>query len=620
MISQQTIEEVRARANLLEVVGELVQLKRQGTSYIGLCPFHSEKTPSFHVREDEGYYHCFGCGVSGGAIEFVMRTRGLSFPEALEDLAARFGVEIKKEGKIAKDYGDKSLRAGLLKVNRMAFEFFSSSLAKAPGVVTEYIRARALTDEALASFGIGFSPKSWGDLVTHLRSKKIEDDIILRSGLAKRSSRGDLYDVFRGRLIFPITTDANKIVGFGGRLISALFDSENIENSPKYLNSSESLVYQKNKILYGLSYGLEHIRKMGVVYVVEGYMDVVGLWQVGVRNVVASCGTAITPEHIKRLSRVAKKIIVLFDGDLAGRQAAGRSFSHFINTGIDVVAKFLPEGHDPDSLARELTSKTAATISALAESPLLECYIQLLIEKQGVKDVSELGAASKGKIASDLMVTLGTVRNPVERGALLEIATRKLQVEGKALETLLRSAPAARPKLEKVLEHSKSVAPVIGNQPEVVRKRIDQLPRLDRELLLSVMGKREELTREVLASPDLSSVLDPITWEFVHGLHEIITGPGLDGEKKESTREYLSSFGESWLNHWRKAFEMLADTSVKLERLFKDCVINAKKSKQLQILNELDRRISTSSSQEEKLSLFQEKLQLKRSLRAHEGQ
>ncbi|RIL02772.1 MAG: DNA primase, partial [Proteobacteria bacterium] len=347
IVAQESIEEIKEKANLVDIIGEAVSLKRRGSSYVGLCPFHAEKTPSFHVREEK-FYHCFGCGESGNVISFVMRFRGLSFPEAIEELAGRCGVQLKfeKSGRKNVPLADKQ---ALFKVNALALAWFSAQLKSAPPQVKDYINSRSLTREALAAFAIGFAPKEWSALTTFLRARKVPDEMILRCGLARRSPKGDLFDVFRARIIFPIFSDSKRVAAFGGRIIPELLEKEALNQAPKYLNSPESPIYFKSKVLFGLPQALSAIQQEREVWIVEGYMDVIGMWQAGIRNAVATCGTALTSEHAKRLKLLVKKVILLFDGDDAGRGAAGKAYDAFLNSGIDVCAAFLPQGEDPDS-------------------------------------------------------------------------------------------------------------------------------------------------------------------------------------------------------------------------------------------------------------------------------
>lgn len=597
MISQETIQAVKDRVSIVEIVSEVTALKRQGSSFVGLCPFHTEKSPSFNVRDDSGFYHCFGCGVSGGVIDFVMRMRGLSFPEAVEDLATRFGIEIKREGAKKAPSQD---RNGALKINALAHEFFRQMLKQHTAVIKPYLTARGLTDEAIKVFSIGFAPLEWRALKDFLQQRKGAEQLAARFGLLKRNSQGELYDVFRGRVIFPITEDGRRILGFGGRLVPNLSEDD---KAPKYLNSSETPAYQKSKVMFGLPQAQQAIRECGFIYLVEGYMDVVGLWQAGVKNVLATCGTAVTELHIKRLARLSSRIVILFDGDDAGRRAAGKTFPIFLNSGVDVSAVFLPQGEDPDSIAKMKGEETSKFLSSAPQVTLLECFINNLCEKFGAIAIESLGAASKGQLCVELCKSLALVKNVVERGMLLERAALRLKVRTQELESLMKGHSPIKPQLKEVS--------VTATQT-LVATSIMQLPKLDREILLCVMGQRE-LAHGVLQNPDICSAITPVTLHFIEGLISVMsTANDKSEETKEQLKAFLVSFGESWVQHWRRAHAMLSDKTVKLSLVFDECLKSVQKGKLNQTVKALEREMLTATDEQHKVRLAEEQVALRR--------
>lgn len=622
MISQETIDEIVERASLVEVVGESVVLKRQGASYVGLCPFHGERTPSFHVRDNDRFFHCFGCGESGNVIKFVMAMRALSFPEAVEELAGRFGIRIKHEGRVPGSPEPKSQKPLLFRINALAQEYFRRALERAEPEVLAYIRSRNVSQGAIDAFGLGYAPKLWGGLVEFLRSQKISEELILSAGLARRNSRGELNDLFRGRLMFPIWIDNRRIAGFGGRVIPPLFDAETLASFPKYLNSPETPIYQKTKIFYGLPQAVPAAREQGFVILVEGYLDVVGLAQVGVSHVVATCGTALTDQHVRRLAHVAQRLLVLFDGDDAGRSAAGKSFSTFINSGIDVEAGFLPDGEDPDTIAEKQGAQTSAYLAALPRKPLFDCYVDFLLARFDAKSAKDLGAAAKGKLAIELASTLAKVTNAIEQASYLERASFLLKIESAQLRSLVRErgghasqvgrAPAAAP------SHAASRAVSEQGEPQQTgqsRVALDSLPRLDRELLLAVMAKKETLAAQVLADRHLSLGVQPATRSFIEALSAIVGEAGQsDGAKKERIKTLLREFGESWVEHWRKAYLMVGDREVDLVQVFEQCRSAVIKAELNQAIKRIDRDISESEQDEAKARLVQERILLSRRL------
>jgi len=609
MISEQTIEEVKEKASLSDVIAEHVALKRQGASILGLCPFHSEKTPSFHVKEDDGYYYCFGCGASGNVISFIMEMRGLSFPDAIRELAQQFGVEVKEEGsRRSGSEQEVNLKKELTLMCLESQTLYRKSLKEASSTVKNYLRERGISLETINRFGIGFSPSA-DALPNFLRQKKIEEGTMLSSGYVRRNSRGQFYDLFRERLIFPIFLDKKKIAGFGGRQIPGLSSREADQKYPKYINSPESQLYKKNEILYGIPQAMETIRKESLVYIVEGYMDVVSLSQAGVKNVLATCGTAMTEGHVKRLKNITKKVFILFDGDRAGREAAGRCFSIFINSNIDAAALFLPEEEDPDSIAREKGLDTASYLADLKTEPLLKCFIDSRVRKAGAETARELGSAAKGAIYEDLCKIISAVQNRIERDELAKSAASWLGIN-------------AEEKLYHEMLDQNGIKP--GNKPSFPtelpleiseqNRSIETLPRLDRDILHAVMVRKEELTSLILKNSSLCQELHHTTRVFVEKL-DIIFKEDQGGDKKGLIRELLQGFGAGWEAHWRKSYDMFPDSEEGALRLFEECCETARKKSIFRMVEALDREIIHCESENLKLDMLQKKLALTKKLR-----
>ena len=614
MISQETIEEIKEKVRLVELVAESVELRQRGQNYVGLCPFHSEKTPSFQVRDADNYYHCFGCGVSGNVITFVMESQGISFPEAVEYLAARCQIEVRREGVVrGSDQGDRKRR--IYELNASAQRFFRRALENAEPAVVQYLAERGLTAEALAAFGVGCAPRSWNALTEKLRAERVSDEALLSAGLARRNAKGELYDSFRARLIFPVMVDARRIAGFGGRVIPALLDEDARASAPKYLNSQETAAYQKNKILYGLPQALPSIKGEKCLYLVEGYMDVLGLWQAGVRNVVATCGTAVTEQHAQRIAALVNKVFVVFDGDQAGRSAAARCFSVFLNSGVDASALFLPEGEDPDTIARSRGAGTASYLEELKTQALslLDCCIMSLLRAHGARSAADLGAAAKAKVAEDVARTLGRVTSDIERSELIKQAAFRLIVDDGQLRELVEGAikgetAAAVRELEREDPQEQPAA-------AAVRKPVHELPRLDQMLLHAVMARKESLTGAVLRKSDLCLSLDPCSRLFIEGLHEILHAePCTEAQKKERIKTLLRSFGESWLAHWRRSYQMNEDRSVNMERLFDECLSALEREQLLATRKAVEQQIQQSRDDVEREELLRWMVELSRRL------
>jgi DNA primase len=346
MIADSIIDEVRARADIVEVVGEQVPLKRAGKDFRALCPFHHEKTPSFYVVPAKGFYKCFGCGESGDVFTFMMKRAGLSFQDAVRELAGRVGVEV-PDPRLGRD-ADEPHRV-LYEAVAFADDFFRGRLAEDEGGtrVRKYLSERGLPETAIERFGLGYAPNAWRALREEAHRHGITDEVLLAAGLIKESERGEEpYDRFRDRLIFPIAELGGRVIAFGGRILSRS------DNAPKYLNSPETPIYHKGSLLYGLNWSKGAIRRDGAALVVEGYMDYVALAGRGIDNVVAGMGTAMTTEQANLLSRYTGKALLLYDSDTAGLKATFRTADALLQTGVHPLVVTLPEGQDPDDIVR----------------------------------------------------------------------------------------------------------------------------------------------------------------------------------------------------------------------------------------------------------------------------
>lgn len=336
-MSSSDIQLIKERLDITEIIGDRVRLRRSGKNFVGLCPFHNEKTPSFHVSQEKQNYHCFGCGKGGDIFTFVMETEGLDFPQALELLAARAGVTLTKRTEKKKTEGN------LYEVMELAAKFFSSQLNAPEGAAARaYMERRALAPQTAARFGLGWSPGSWDALLRHLRKEGIPDKQALAAGLVIEGQQGNLYDRFRGRLMFPIRDIAGRVIAFGGRLV----DGE----GAKYINSPEGEIYSKRRTLYLLHEARNAIRERGRSILVEGYMDALRLHLCGFTEAVASLGTSLTEDQARLLKRFSDRCCICYDSDAAGQEATLRGMYILQGMGLDVQVISLPSGKDPDEL------------------------------------------------------------------------------------------------------------------------------------------------------------------------------------------------------------------------------------------------------------------------------
>jgi len=374
MIPESFIQELLNRVDVVEVVDRKVQLKKAGANFVACCPFHKEKTPSFSVSPSKQFYHCFGCGAHGSAISFLIEYDGMTFVEAVNELANTAGLKVPNEQNV----GTKEVKNNqkLEQVMQSANIFFQKQLRQSNKAIA-YLKERGLTGQIAKEFAIGYAPEGWSNLEKNLTNYDTED--LIKAGLIQKNEQGKFYDRFRDRIMFPIINEKGVVIGFGGRVI-------NPEDTPKYYNSPETPLFQKSFELYGLINARKAIRTENYVLVVEGYMDVAALAQHDIRNVVATLGTATTQFHIKKLMRYTQEIVFCFDGDQAGKEAAWRALNNALealNDNLNLKFLFLPDNHDPDSYVRE-NSKEAFTKMVDAALPFSEYLIKYLTEKNNL--------------------------------------------------------------------------------------------------------------------------------------------------------------------------------------------------------------------------------------------
>jgi DNA primase len=368
-LTREAIEEIRTSANIVDVVGAHVSLRKRGKTYVGLCPFHGEKTPSFTVSDDRQAFYCFGCGVGGSVFDFLMRIRNLTFAEAARELAERCGIRLPEAPETNGQRRTRELADFLCGANEAAAAYFHQMLLEDPAaaIARDYLRRRGAGPEITREFRLGYAPPRWDGCKRHLLGHKISPQVAVQAGLLVQSGQGEVYDRFRNRLMFPIRDLAGRVVGFGGRALD--------DTPPKYLNSPESPVFHKGRIVYGLPLAKEACRKEGETLVVEGYFDLLALHNNGIRNVVAPLGTALTPQHVRLLARLAPRAVVVFDGDEAGMRAALRSLEIFLREKLPARLIKLPGGMDPDDFMRQ--KGRDAFLRLLGEArPLLEIFLE----------------------------------------------------------------------------------------------------------------------------------------------------------------------------------------------------------------------------------------------------
>jgi len=427
------IDQVRQASSIVEIASQYTTLKRRGRKWVGLCPFHTEKTPSFTVDEDKQLYHCFGCGAGGDIFSLLMERENLTFPEALKSLAERYHVALPAHQRVRPEV--LKLEEKLFKINELALGYFRKNLtATAEGrKALEYLKKRGLSDQTIQELKIGYALNAWTALIDFFKSKDVPIPLLEKGGLALAGSRpGEFRDRFRGRVIFPIFSLTGRVVAFGGRTV--------VEAEPKYLNSPETPLYSKGKLLYGLNFTKDAVRQEGTVILVEGYTDFSSLYQAGVKNVVASLGTALTPWQVGQAMRFASHLVVNYDGDSAGRTAAARAVPLGLEKGLNIDVLVLPDGLDPDSfIAKHGRERYLALMKKTV--PGLDFLVDALAAGARMAIPEE-----KGRVARAVVREIEKVPDPVARSEYLRRASAKLGVSEELLRNIVESkAPGKGP-------------------------------------------------------------------------------------------------------------------------------------------------------------------------------
>ena len=426
------VEDVRAAADIVKIVGDYVQLRKAGANMMGLCPFHQEKTPSFAVHPGKQIFHCFGCGVGGDVFKFIMLVDNLTFPEALERLADKVGITLAQTGYKGKDSKSHE-KTALYKIHEAVARFYAAQLTGTGEgrAARAYLLDRGLRDEVIGRFLLGYAPREGRLLTRHLDSLGFNDDLVEKTGLVLRDASGNRrFDRFRGRIMFPIANESGKVIAFGGRALG--------DEQPKYLNSPETPIYTKSRVLYHLDRGGKTIRKQDYAILVEGYMDCIAVDSCGIENVIASCGTSFTEAQIRLLARYSRRVVVNYDPDSAGVAAAERSLNALLEAGFEVKVLALPGGLDPDSFIRKRGEDEYCRLLAAAPG-----YLDYLTDRA----IAEHGLSSpQGKlaVANAVLPYLARMPNPLMRREMTDRLAARALLDDRLLREELRRAAVDR--------------------------------------------------------------------------------------------------------------------------------------------------------------------------------
>lgn len=432
LIPEEKITEVKNTADILEVISDSVILKRAGRNHKGLCPFHSEKTPSFTVDPEKQMFKCFGCGEGGNVYTFLMKRDGVSFPEAVRMLGRRYGIEVMERNLSPAQRNAISEREHLYAINAKALGFFRRMLLEGEGghIARGYLQKRGFGKETLDLFMLGYVPEGWNNLARSLEGEGVPLALAEKAGLLVANERGGYYDRFRSRIIFPIYDIAGQVTGFGGRVMD--------DAQPKYLNSPETPVYHKGRSLYGLNRARRMCRQTGQVLIVEGYFDLLALWQHGIENVTATLGTALTAEHIRLLKGYAPQMVLVYDSDEAGIKAALRSVELFSQAEVDARILVLPEGYDPDAFVFEQGAERFSAMVDQAAS-VVQFLMDVAVKRHG------LSIEGKVRVISSMVAPLAAMRDSVARALYVRKLAERVGVDEVAILEKVRTAAGRVP-------------------------------------------------------------------------------------------------------------------------------------------------------------------------------
>ena len=429
MIPQETVQLILDTARVEDVVGDFVTLKRRGSSLWACCPFHNEKTPSFHVEPSRGIYKCFGCGKSGTAVGFVMEYEKLSYTEALKYLARKYHIEVKEKEESAEDIAARQRNESLLAVSEFAFNFYKEQLSTEEGraVAVQYFHSRGLEDQTIAKYGLGWDPKSKSAFTEAAKEAGYKDEYLLETGLcAQWDTDGSLHDRFYDRVMFPIHSVSGRVIAFGGR---TLFTDKSVA---KYVNSKESEIYVKSRSLYGIYFAKSAISRSDKCYLVEGYLDVLSMHQLGITNVVASSGTSLTVEQIRLIKRFTENVTIMYDGDSAGIHAALRGIDLILKEGMNVKVVLIPDGDDPDSYARKHTLEEVEAFIASNEQDFIAFKADLLLDEAGNDPLK------RANLINDIADTVAGIPDAVKRSVYTDSIAAKFRIDADILTDRVR--------------------------------------------------------------------------------------------------------------------------------------------------------------------------------------
>ncbi|MGE5683294.1 MAG: DNA primase [Bacillota bacterium] len=609
IIPERKIEEIRSSIDIVDVISEFVQLKKRGKNFLGLCPFHHEKTPSFIVSSQKQIYHCFGCHAGGNVFKFLMDYQNISFVEAVQEIARKLGINLEYEEEAHSE--KQSEQEILFDINTLAAKFFSANLLNSPEGETarNYFSKRNIKLQTQRIFGLGYALPSWESFLNYAKLNRVDLQKANLLGLIDKKDNGGYYDKFRDRVIFPIFSPNGRVIAFGGRIM------DKSANAAKYLNSPENPIYLKRKSLYGLFQSKDEIRRLDKAILVEGYIDLIALFQNGIKNVVASCGTALTDEQVQMLARYTKNIVVFYDSDPAGIKASLRSIEILVKQDFEVKIAELPQGEDPDSFINKSGRQEFEEVMKRAQN-FLE-YQAFQFEKQGrFNDPNEQTQAIR-----DLVRSVSIVNDELKRNFLIKSIAKKFNLREKLLESELENvlsaaSPAQRTERRtQILETHPPLQKPLKIDESLIEAKDREISPAEKDLILLLFEGEprvvkyifNNITPEDFSTPLFQDLAEIVFDAFTSG-EDILPGALVDKIADEKTRQFVlkMSFDKYSIS---KTWELINPGLPSSQNMMKYAKDSIKKLRIFRIDKELEIKhhlLETTKNEEEILLLMKE--------------
>src|ERR1700744_745428 len=482
MITKPTVDRIMEATDIVEVIGEFVQLKKRGANFVGLSPFSNERTPSFTVSPAKGIFKDFSSGKGGSTVTFLMELEKFTYPEALKWLAKKYGIEVEETVDAHENKEEEQRRESLMIVSAYAAKFFHESLETDEGksIGLSYFKERGFNNDTIKKFELGSSPDQWEAFPGQALKAGYQEEFLVESGLSVKRDNGSLYDRYRGRVMFPIHGFTGRVIAFGGRTLKT------DKNVPKYVNSPESEIYHKSNVLYGLYFAKKAIRDEDNCYLVEGYADVLSVHQAGIENVVASSGTSLTVEQIRLIGRFTKNITILYDGDAAGIKASLRGLDMILEEGLNVKVVLFPDGHDPDSYVRSVGTSAFKNHIDQNKKDFILYKTDLLLKEAGNDPIR------KADVIREIVESIAKIPDSIKASVFIKECSYQLQIDERALLSELNKMRMAKAKKDSQQQYSRP-APVdepLFDEPEVVIEKDESNQEKEIIRLLLLYGNK----------------------------------------------------------------------------------------------------------------------------------